>query len=235
MKRAGLDPSDIACVLLTHLHGDHFGGLPFLILDGQFARRSRSLVIGGPPGVRQRVEAAMEVFFPGSSKVDRRFPVEFVELRERVLALAGPASVTPFVVERGRREPQAPATRRSRPPQSVRYDPRPLGSEIWSVLSRSLSWYSPRRGPRHGMPRAGRTAQNVPAGRTRNCMPDNVPAGLAPKALEKLGSNTFLVVRLPFARPALVKYGRGSIASPLHHRPSLGRTITWKCRCGSHR
>ena len=115
MKRAGLDPSDIACVLLTHLHGDHFGGLPFLILDGQFARRSRSLVIGGPPGVRQRVEAAMEVFFPGSSKVDRRFPVEFVELRERVLALAGPASVTPFVVERGRREPQAHATRRSRP------------------------------------------------------------------------------------------------------------------------
>ena len=87
----------------------------------------------------------------------------------------------------------------------------------------------------HGMPRAGRTAQNVPAGRTRNCMPDNVPAGLAPKALEKLGSNTFLVVRLPFARPALVKYGRGSIASPLHHRPSLGRTITWKCRCGSRR
>jgi len=38
-------------------------GLPFLILDGQFARRSRPLVIGGPPGVRQRVEAAMEVFF----------------------------------------------------------------------------------------------------------------------------------------------------------------------------
>src|SRR5437870_8091176 len=99
MKRAGLDPSDIACVLLTHLHGDHFGGLPFLILDGQFARRSRPLVIGGPPGVRQRVEAAMEVFFPGSSKVDRRFAVEFVELRERVPALVGPASVTPSLVK----------------------------------------------------------------------------------------------------------------------------------------
>ena len=111
---------------------------------------------------------------------------------------------------RGRREPQAPATRRSGPPQSARYDPRPLGSEIWSVLSRS-------------------------SGRPRNCIPDNVPTGLAPKASEKLGSNTFLVVRLPFARPALVKYGRGSIASPLHHRPLLGRTITWKCRCGSRR
>ena len=99
MKRAGLDPSEIGCVLLTHLHGDHFGGLPFLILDGQFSRRTRPLVVGGPPGVRDRAEAAMEVFFPGSSSVARRFAVEFVELRERVPSLVGPASVTPFIVE----------------------------------------------------------------------------------------------------------------------------------------
>src|SRR5207249_8082810 len=99
LKRAGLDPSEIGCVLLTHLHGDHFGGLPFLILDGQFSRRTRPLLIGGPPGVRDRVEAAMEVFFPGSSKVERRFAVEFVDLRERELTLVGPASVTPFVVK----------------------------------------------------------------------------------------------------------------------------------------
>jgi ribonuclease BN (tRNA processing enzyme) len=98
MKRTGLNPSEIGCVLLTHLHGDHFGGLPFLILDGQFSRRTLRLVVGGPPGVRERVEAAMEVFFPGSSKVERRFAVEFVELHERVPSLIGPASVTPFVV-----------------------------------------------------------------------------------------------------------------------------------------
>jgi ribonuclease BN (tRNA processing enzyme) len=99
LKRAALDPSEIGCVLLTHLHGDHFGGLPFLILDGQFTRRTLPLVVCGPPGVRGRVEAAMEVFFPGSSKVDRRFAVEFVELREREPTLVGPASVTPFVVK----------------------------------------------------------------------------------------------------------------------------------------
>src|SRR5437667_11924608 len=99
IKRAGLDPSDIGYVLLTHLHGDHFGGLPFLILDGQFSRRTRPLVVGGPPGVRDRVEAAMEVFFPGSSKVDRRFAVEFVELQERLPTQVGPATVSPFVVK----------------------------------------------------------------------------------------------------------------------------------------
>ena len=98
LKRAGVDPAEIGHVLLTHLHGDHFGGLPFLILDGQFGRRTRPLVVGGPPGMRERVEAAMEVFFPGSSRVDRRFAVEFAELREGTPTLIGPAGVTPFIV-----------------------------------------------------------------------------------------------------------------------------------------
>ena len=41
----------------------------------------------------------MEVFFPGSSRVERRFAVEFVELAEHVAARVGPATVTPFAVE----------------------------------------------------------------------------------------------------------------------------------------
>ena len=98
MKRAGLDPGEIGWVVLSHLHGDHFGGLPFLILDGQFSRRTRPLLIAGPPGVRARVEATMEALFPGSSAVTRRFPVAFVELTERVPTPVGPARVTPFGV-----------------------------------------------------------------------------------------------------------------------------------------
>ncbi len=99
MKRAGVDPSAVGWVLLTHLHGDHFGGLPFLVLDGQFSRRTRPLVIAGPPGVRSRVEAAMEVFFPGSTTVERRFATEFVELLPRRPVTVGPARATAFPVE----------------------------------------------------------------------------------------------------------------------------------------
>ncbi len=96
MKRAGVDPGEIGWVLLSHLHGDHFGGLPFLVLDGQFSRRTRPLVVAGPPGTRARVEAAMEVLFPGSTRVERQFAVEFVELAERGARRIGPATVTPF-------------------------------------------------------------------------------------------------------------------------------------------
>ena len=99
MKRAGVDPSGIGTVLLTHLHGDHFGGIPFLVLDGQFSRRERPLVIAGPAGVRARVEAAMEVMFPGSSTVTRRFSIDYIEMAERTPIAVGPATVTAFAVE----------------------------------------------------------------------------------------------------------------------------------------
>jgi ribonuclease BN (tRNA processing enzyme) len=99
LKRAGVDPAGIGWVLLSHLHGDHFGGVPFLILDGQFSRRTRPLVVAGPPGVQQRVEAGMELLFPGSTRVARRFATEFVELPERGASRVGPAGVTAFAVE----------------------------------------------------------------------------------------------------------------------------------------
>jgi ribonuclease BN (tRNA processing enzyme) len=39
MRRFGIDPNTIRTVLISHLHGDHFGGLPFLLLDAQFVSR----------------------------------------------------------------------------------------------------------------------------------------------------------------------------------------------------
>jgi ribonuclease BN (tRNA processing enzyme) len=98
MKRAGVDPSSIERIVLTHLHGDHFAGVPFLVLDGQFSRRTRPLTIAGPPGVDTRVRAAMDVLFPGLSAVPQRFGVSFVELSDRRPVAVGPARVTPFAV-----------------------------------------------------------------------------------------------------------------------------------------
>jgi ribonuclease BN (tRNA processing enzyme) len=99
MKRASVEPTDIETVALTHLHGDHFGGLPFLILDGQFHRRERPLLVGGPPGTEERLRAAMEVLFPGSSRAKRRFDVSVVELEPSVPLDVGPGKVTAFPVE----------------------------------------------------------------------------------------------------------------------------------------
>ena len=101
LKRAAIDPNDIDTILITHLHGDHFGGIPFLVLDGQFSRRSRRLLVAGPPSVAERVTQAMEVLFPGSSRTQRKFETEFLEFVGSVPATIGALRVTPYEVVHG--------------------------------------------------------------------------------------------------------------------------------------
>ncbi len=80
LKRAGVDPGTIEAVLLTHFHGDHAGGVPYLILAGQFSKRERPLTIAGPTGLRDRMTAIFEAAFPTSSATTQRFEVRYVEL-----------------------------------------------------------------------------------------------------------------------------------------------------------
>ena len=96
MKKFGIEPAAIDRVLISHLHGDHFGGIPFLLLDGQFSGRTRPLTIAGPEGVESRVKAGMEVLFPGSSKVERKFSVSFADFHPRKEMVLGSLSVTPY-------------------------------------------------------------------------------------------------------------------------------------------
>jgi ribonuclease BN (tRNA processing enzyme) len=99
LRACHLDPGEISAVLISHLHGDHFGGLPFLILDGQFTRRSRPLTIAGPHGTASRLRQAMEALFPGSSKATRRFRVEVAELAPGSATTVDGVEVTGYEVE----------------------------------------------------------------------------------------------------------------------------------------
>jgi ribonuclease BN (tRNA processing enzyme) len=81
LKAHKIDLNSIEGVILSHLHGDHFGALPFFLLDAQFlSGRERPLIIAGPPGTRARLNAACEVFFPRSSKIVWKFPLDIREI-----------------------------------------------------------------------------------------------------------------------------------------------------------
>src|SRR5215831_18588554 len=100
LRAQGLDPAAIGAVAVTHLHGDHFGGLPFLILDGQFRHRTAPLLVAGPPGTSDRLVQAMETLFPGSSRAARRFAVQVTELApDGTPAEVGVAAVRGWRVE----------------------------------------------------------------------------------------------------------------------------------------
>ena len=99
MKRFGVETFVIDTILLSHLHGDHFGGLPFFVLDAQFvSRRKKPLVVAGPPGLEDRINEAMEVLYPGSSQQQRDFALKFVELEEDAATRIEPLTVTPYPV-----------------------------------------------------------------------------------------------------------------------------------------
>jgi len=75
LRKAGVDRGAIDAILLTHFHADHFGGIPFFILDQQLnVKRSRPLLIAGPPGLREWYARALAVAFPG----ERTLPFELV-------------------------------------------------------------------------------------------------------------------------------------------------------------
>ena len=101
LKRLGIAREAIDLILITHFHGDHFGGLPFLLLDAQFTRRSRPLVIAGPVGIETRLANLMEALFEHSSKTKQRFDLSVIALEPEQSRTFGEVKVTPYPVVHG--------------------------------------------------------------------------------------------------------------------------------------
>ena len=97
MKRAGIDRGAIDTLLITHFHADHFGGVPFFILDQQFnIKRTKPLLIAGPPGLPGWFERAMSTAFPGERQLP--FPLALREVEIGKDNAFPEMRVTPFHV-----------------------------------------------------------------------------------------------------------------------------------------
>jgi ribonuclease BN (tRNA processing enzyme) len=87
MKRAGFDPRDLDAIFLSHLHGDHFGGIPFLFIEYLYRRpRGSSLHIAGPAGTQDAVNKLFGLMYSATELP----PVEFHLLEpEKSCTIAG--------------------------------------------------------------------------------------------------------------------------------------------------
>ena len=99
LKRDGISAGDIDSILLSHLHGDHFAGLPFLFLEYSWLEaRRRPLRIVGPPGTEDRVMSLFRAIYPGPAAQSLPFPLEFTEALPDHPLRIGTAVMEPFQV-----------------------------------------------------------------------------------------------------------------------------------------
>jgi len=98
MKKHLVDPAIVDTVALSHFHGDHFGGLPSLLLQYKYLEeRKRPLVIAGPQGVQERCTQLCSAFYPDALQT-LPFPISFIELKPELQFNIGAAQFFPFAV-----------------------------------------------------------------------------------------------------------------------------------------
>ncbi len=96
LQQEGTDLNAIPFLLLTHFHGDHIGGLPFLLIELDIVRQRKSpLTILGPAGVQAACEALIEICYPG---FDFHFPIEYREVPARGTTRAGEFRIESFPI-----------------------------------------------------------------------------------------------------------------------------------------
>jgi len=62
--RREVDAEAIDAIGISHLHGDHFGGIPYLLIEQHFAGRTAPLLIGGPRALGDRLRALESSLYP---------------------------------------------------------------------------------------------------------------------------------------------------------------------------
>ena len=97
LHQLGIAIDEIDVILVSHFHGDHFGGIPLLLLDALYEeRRKRELRIAGPPGIEARVQRLAAAMGHRLEGREWAFPIHFVELPAGVRSEVGPLRLRSF-------------------------------------------------------------------------------------------------------------------------------------------
>ncbi len=99
LKALGHHPSEVDAIVISHLHGDHFAGIPFMLLDFTYeSRREQPLEIIGPPGIEDRVYTLYQTLYSERRGESLPFPVRFTEMQSGSASEVADARIESFHV-----------------------------------------------------------------------------------------------------------------------------------------
>lgn len=72
MKKLAIDSGQLDAIFLSHLHGDHFAGLPFFFIEYLYEkRREKPLHVAGPVGTEEKARGLFDLMYgKGSNSGD---------------------------------------------------------------------------------------------------------------------------------------------------------------------
>jgi ribonuclease BN (tRNA processing enzyme) len=99
MKRIGFDPRRLDAIILSHLHGDHFAGIPFFFIEYLYLKaRPTPLTIAGPPGTEDRVRALFGLMYGDGTNAKEIPPTNFQVLQPGAATEVEGIGILPFQV-----------------------------------------------------------------------------------------------------------------------------------------
>ncbi len=91
LRKAGREPTEIRGFAITHVHGDHLGGFPFLLIDGMFNQvRTEPLAVVGPVRTRAKIDEYLDTAYREVVPLPRPYALDVTEIEPgQEAALAG--------------------------------------------------------------------------------------------------------------------------------------------------
>jgi ribonuclease BN (tRNA processing enzyme) len=100
LAQLGLVRDEVDVILISHFHGDHFGGIPaFLYASLYVDARTHPIEIVGPPEVEARVHALARAMGHHLENREWTFPIRYREIHAGQSISAGPATVEAFATQ----------------------------------------------------------------------------------------------------------------------------------------
>ncbi len=97
LNKMEIEHNSIDTIVLTHIHGDHCGGIPFMLMDAMLgAKRQVPLTIAGPRETEKKLRLINEALMPGMHVMKPNFELKYLEIDVMTPTQVGGLMITTY-------------------------------------------------------------------------------------------------------------------------------------------